>query len=393
MNTVSVDSLKRNAIAYYGILLSVLIPTLFIHWYAYGQGLILTPDSYHYLSASKSFWNGGDLLDTNGKSFLFWPPLFPIVISIFSSPQEQLVWMNMLMIFLISIPVFKITTRVIQSTPLVILCFISVLFGVHLLLIASFFWTELVFLCFVLFFINNLLKSRENQKLFYTAIIFGFLMCLQRNAGLFIAMGASIWLFIQNRNLKYKLYSPLLFFILVSSGSIVWNLYVWFYLPHPHFNFSEDLFQNAIDNYRSLCYAIVNVFLPIKHLPIPIFLLGSAAFIYFFRKKIFKSSSFQLLFSVSFVYLFFLSLILVINIAGFRIYIGDGERFISVVIPFLSIMFFKVFDDLANPKTKLTKRIVIFLLVLWLVYPVSRTVKNAAQWHEVNRAVVSSPTK
>lgn len=364
---------------------TVLIPVIIIHWYTYGQGLLLTDDSYHYLSASENFRKSFTLIDNNNHYLLFWPPLFPVFISIFSVPEQLFSWINLVLLIFISISIFRITTRVIQSTTIAFVCFFYIITGVHLLLISSFLWTELLFLFFTSIFLENLLKPQINKNAIYVAIIMGILMCLQRNAGIFIAVGATIWMLLKDENAISILIKPIHFFLYVISGSLIWNFYVWFYLPRDHFNFTEELFQHALYNFNSMSCAIVSAFLPIKYFGIPILFAGLVLVIYLMRKELAHNRFLQLLFIVSLSYLFFLSLVLVVNIAGFRVDFGEGDRFIAVILPLLSIIVFKSFELFLNGKNKLARKISFILIAIWLIYPLSRTLKNSKQWHGIER--------
>lgn len=230
-----------------------------------------------------------------------------------------------------------------------------------------------------------MLKSQNSKKHTYIAIAVGVLMCLQRNAGVFIALGASLWLYIQNKNIKNNSIKPLAFFLFVVSGSFIWNFYVWVLLPHDHFNFSEKFFQYAIYNLSSMFSALVNTFVPIRHFSIPIVISALTFFVYSMRKQIHKNHAFQLIFILSVTYLIVLSLVLTVNIAGFRVDFGEGDRFISVIIPFLSIMIFKPLELFIHQKSTLTTKAFIILIIIWLAYPVTRTIKNAKQWHGLAR--------
>jgi hypothetical protein len=44
-------------------------------------GVNFTPDSLNYLSASRSLLQGKGFLDNDGRPFLFWPPLYPLVLA------------------------------------------------------------------------------------------------------------------------------------------------------------------------------------------------------------------------------------------------------------------------------------------------------------------------
>lgn len=187
--------------------------TLSLQWYSHGNRLLLTPDSKHYITGSESFRKSFSFIDNNGHSYLFWPPLFPIIISIFRSPENELIWLNGILTICISVVTLSILTRLIKHEEIRFLSLVFILLGVHLLLISSFLWSELIFLVFTLVFVDQLQKSKEIKTSFYLAIVSGFLMCLRRNAGMFIAVGASIWIFINEIGWLQKIMKSTFFFL------------------------------------------------------------------------------------------------------------------------------------------------------------------------------------
>ena len=364
----------------------VIVAALLLQWYAHsgGKGLLLTDDSYHYIAAGKSFANSFTFTDSENHNFLFWPPLFPVILSIIGPSGESLIWLNMILLIFIAAAIFHLIDRIHNNSVIKILCFIFVLLGVHLLLISSFLWSEFIFLFFVLFFVTSLLKSKQNKTYLYFACIIGFFMCLQRNAGLFIVTGAAIWLFVNEDNGKIKFAKPITFFLLVTSGLLIWNAYVWIVVPHEHFDFSGKLFQHALQNSSALAQSIIHTFLPMKVLSIPILLSSFLILLYSIRKEIWKNESLQLVFIVSVVYAFFLYLVLIINIAGFPIDVGEADRFISVIVPFLGMLFFKSVEIFLQRQNNTIRLACILLLICWLSYPIARSIKNAKQWHSIS---------
>ena len=252
-----------------------------------------------------------------------------------------------------------------------------------MLLVATFLWSELIFIFLVLLLADQLQKSKENKNSFYMAIACGFLMCLQRNAGVFIAAGASIWIFVNEETWRHRIVKPTLFFLAVSSGLLIWNVYVWIFVPHEHFSFSEGLFQFAWVNTNSLHRAIVHVFLPIDFYPVSIFVGAFSGGWFYMKEEIKNDSALQLIFILTIVYLAFINLALIINIGAFPVDFGESDRFISVVVPFVGILLFKVFEKVFNKQIPSNRIWITILILCWLCYPLTRTIKNAIQWHEV----------
>lgn len=372
------------------VLVPILIGQLSLQWYAHGNGLLRTPDSFHYIAASESLTQTMTLIDNDGHHFLFWPPLFPVIISLTGA---WLSWINLIVAAAITVCIFSFIKSIIKNKWIGFFALTFVSLGVHTLLISTFLWSELIFLCFTALFLSSLLQSGERKSAFYLAIVMGFLMCLQRNAGLFIATGAAIWMLLNEQDGRWKFVKSILFFFCVISGSMVWNVYVWFHIPHRHFDFSGKFFQHAFQNLNSLFYAITDSFMPMSINPliiIPVLVCGTLVVLYFLKMELVKNKSLQLFSLVSGIYLFFLILVLTVNPAGFVIDAGEADRFISVIVPFLSILVFKSIDSGIDRLSEAVRVMTVVLIGLWLVYPIARTVKNAKQWHAISTSGIST---
>lgn len=357
---------------------------LLFQWYSHKYGLLLTDDSLHYLAGSQSFSNGYLILDSDNNNFLFWPPLFSIFLSIVGTEGELLNWAYLVIEFAISIIIVKTGNRIITNPLIRILYLIFVALGVHLLLISTFLWSELLFLLLVLSFIHFVQNAKASSHSLWLAVLLGFLMCLQRNAGLFITVGATIWLLISYKDQKGNVKFAAIFFSAIVSGQICWNIYVWFYLPHEQFDFSTMLFQHALENQNIFGQAIMQAFIPFKQWGTLLLTLAILGLIYLLRNILRSNRELQLVFTVSIVYMVGTYAALIINIAGIEIGFGEGDRFVSIIIPFISLLVFKAIDEVIRTKHNYVKYLILLLLISWMSYPLARTIKNAKQWHKVS---------
>ena len=209
-------------------------------------------------------------------------------------------------------------------------------------------------------------------------------MCLQRNAGMFISAGAAIWVFMQEENRTQGILKSLFLFLCINSGLLIWNVYIWFFLPHEHFNFSDELFQHAIQNTESIAQALVNTFLPINWFYTPTLIITFFLLVYFLKDEIRRNVSLQLIFIITVVYLIGLYLVVIINIGGFPVAVGEADRFISVIVPFLGILVFRLYEKVLETKSATIRALMMVVICCWMSYPLARTIKNALQWHEVS---------
>src|SRR5260221_11472358 len=231
------------------IKLVVIVLLTLVQWYAHGSGLLVTPDSTHYIHASLSFKENLSLIDSDGNHLLFWPPLYPVLLAITGLGKLTLVIVNLFVSILIAIVIFSLTSRVIKNKFFRFFCCINILLGIHLLLISTFVWSELIFLLLMLIFVDQLIKYSAHEKSIYPVIIIGFLMCLQRNAGLFIVAVAALYIFLKEDRWLQKFKKSIFFFMITCSGSLCWNIYAWFFVPRKHFNFEDKLFQPGSLNF------------------------------------------------------------------------------------------------------------------------------------------------
>ncbi len=364
----------------YGLLASV---SLLIHWYSYGSGLLLTADSYHYLAASKSFIGSGKFIDADGHGFLFWPPLFPILLSILA--EKVLPWVHILVNFAILLSLLRLIKTTVLSRGLQLLSFAFVALSVHLLLISTFLWSELFSVLFEVLFVYHLFLSKHQTRNLYYAMLFGFLLCLQRNAGIFIVFGGCIWLLLEQSKLQFS--KALKFGLITISGSFIWNIYVWIFKEHEQFDFSVNLFQHALANANALIHAVAYSFIPVNATYAVVPFLAIVILLVKNKKLIGARGSDLLLYSLLIAtYLVCVLIVLVVNIAGFPVEFGEADRFISVIMPLLTLLIFRLLDEVTRlfgtPRLKLA---LFVFMAFWLVYPAARMINNSLQWHRKER--------
>ena len=364
--------------------MAVALMALCLHYYTYGNGLLLTDDSHHYLAAANSFGNHFSLIDNDGHYFLFWPPLFPVLLSFFNSIHPIFIWIHLILLITAAYFLYRLVSRCIQQPVFFILCYIHILLGVHLLLISTFLWSELLFLCLLLVFVDQLMISDKRKYALYFAMLTGFLMCLQRNAGFFIVLGASIWIFMYEKNAYTRWIKPIGFAVVICSGWFIWNIFVWYFMPHEHFVLSIDLFKNIAGNINTFSVALVRLLIPISQYTFYLLLIIAFTILYLYIRFVKSNPSIRLISIVAIAYLFLLFTVLTIIFSGNPVNFGDADRYIAVIVPLLSILFFKVLEEIYARLTGKFGVVLLLLVSLWMLYPISRTIKNSRQWHIIS---------
>lgn len=349
--------------------------SLIIEQWARACGLIMTPDSYHYFSASRSFRTDGIFLNTDGTRFTSWPPLFPFILSAFSDPQQALVWINALCKLILGSFIYYLSNLLLTTRAFIAAYLVVVLLGVHLLLISVFFWSELIFMTLLFANIYFTLKLKNRPLYFYLMIVTGFLFCLQRNAGLFWVTGTSVWLMLNNSPAwSSRFYKSISYFIFCTSGLWTWNLYNTFFSANNSVFSGRSYFSEAFLNIQAILFELGVTMLPFRG----VFAIFTGALmmilLLFLIVKNFHSRPELKLLALGLI-AYTAGLIPVSYLAT------DIDRYYSVISPIAILLFFMCLEKFVLQYPRAAGAVII-CATLWLVYPLARTVKNAILWHE-----------
>jgi hypothetical protein len=341
----------------------LVILAIALQWYAHQEKLLLTSDSCNYLSASVSFKNTWQFLSYDGSPYTYWPPLFPIILSVFSQPADVFYWIHMVITAWIGILFVVETRRFIQDPLLQTLCQAVVLLGVHLLLIGVFLWTELLFLLILFYFIKAVPQN------FVATIALGFFLCLLRNAGLFFVIAAVLC---YGKDLRRSI----ALFVLSTSGFFAWN--VWNAMLGGH-----EYFMWVVPNFNLMAWSMLRAFAPVpvfflfNVIAAMVFILIVGAMAWLLRNELKTNQALRVWSVMIVVYL--------VGIASlFQLDFHDGDRYAALVLPFFTIIIFRALEIAGAKQTSGVRILLLVMAVCWLVYPLSRTIKNALQWHEVS---------
>jgi hypothetical protein len=329
----------------------LVILSVALQWYSHAGGLLKTPDSCNYLSAAESFQKSYTLLSPDGTHYDQWPPLFPIILIALGNYWDWIqlalgAWCAVLLI---------IETRKLIADPIIsLVCQASIVLGVHLLLIGVFLWSELLFLLLLIYFIKAIGKDQ-----FIVAVILGFFLCLQRNAGLYFVAAAALWLWDIKRSTILFLFS--------TSGFWIWNIL--------NSKLEQEYLVWTFDNFHLMASSLGRAYTPI--LPGIIFIILSASAIFVLRTEIKNNPTVRLwIFSIV-AYLGGLTVL-------FKLHGYDDDRYAAIILPYFSILVFRVLEIIVSKQTSTVRILLMVVMVCWLAYPLTRTVKNAIQWHKVS---------
>jgi hypothetical protein len=359
----------------------VLIASIGLQFYGSYCGILLTDDSRNYLSAAESFRSSGEFKSPDGTYFVAWPPLFPMVLSLLPDGAIAVQIFNIILKCIAGVALYDLSTKLIESRPLRIVFLLVSLCGVHLTMISVFLWSELLFLSLML--ANFLIAIRLNNFRFSLPLflITGFLLCMQRNAGVFYVSGVSIWLLLDDQKpFKKRVILALAFSMFSVSGLLIWVNHI--HSISDEFQFSAyRLFEDPLHNLQLVLVRLGELFVTGPHWLLKIVSLSlSGTCLYILRTDLTRRPELELALIISSVYLLGLSLL------G-KLDPHELDRLLSVFVPFVYLIVFAAMDKVAGGMRIQTVQFFLIVVVIWCSYPLLRTARNVSQWH--NRSCFS----
>ena len=211
-------------------------------------GIGISPDSAGYLAGAKNIINGkgtsliydsnGNLLNTwlpmtdNETYHLFpWPPLFPLILSIFGLMKLNLIqagrWLNAVLfganIFLITL----IVRKYLKSFFLLVFAPIILITSKDMIQIHSTLWSEPLFIFLSLFGFVFLIDFLKNKKILFLLIasLFFSLAFFTRTMGIsLIAVSAVAVLFYSELKIKNKIIYSAISILIEFLPFLIWTL-------------------------------------------------------------------------------------------------------------------------------------------------------------------------
>lgn len=339
----------------------------------------ITYDSNQYLASAKSFAYNQTLLHADGSPHVDHVPLYSLVLSLLG--EHRLQWskyLNTLCLIGILWSFAYLSRQTLSQKISYRLYIFSLALATPLQLIHHFIWSEPLFVLLLASVLVFLYKYQHTPcaRYFWAITGLSFLMCLQRNPGIFLVAGIalSLWVFTKAGFWRATLYG-----VLAVLGWVVWTIAGMHIAksglhPAAYNIFGNILVKQNLDHYLS---AISAWFVPIT---IPLFIRGSLFIItillgvWWLKKRHLKVDRFTYpLLTIAGVYIAFLQL-------TERISFHETERYAAVVFPLLWLVFFQLYDTISKSISLKKQRFVTMAMVLWLSYPALRTFKNIHLW-------------
>ena len=362
----------------------------------------LTYDSREYLHAADSFQSEGKLLTTSGESFTNWAPLFPLILSTFEGDVEVYRYFNLLCYLSLCWGMIWLIRYFIQDKRLQTICATWLAFSTPILMQFNFLWSEPLFITFLVFKICFFLMFQKTEKpiYYYSLILFGVLLCLQRYAGLFIVPAFMLMLIGYEKISRTTMRNGLLYGVASAFPTLIW-IGLHYQQKGTGFSaFAANLFTSFFPNlFRSYYQDIFfSWFLPSQL----VFQLGQfylmamliLLIIVWIRTKFRLTKNQFFLLTISIIYYLLLLLIDYTSVnAGVKdfSYLSDLERYLAVLYVPVLLLLFSVTDQNVNRLSAFHKRILFALFIIWSLYPVARTIKNSIDWRTYPSLVKVDP--
>jgi hypothetical protein len=341
------------------------------------QGNLQTNDSRNYLAIAQNLAAGNGFADADGDPVVYWPPLYPLVLRVgIGHPGAFVFGLHLLCMGGVLLLWLRMAGRQLASPGHVLLYGAYLVTATPLLMIATFVWSEALFLLLFSAYLAGLYRyvnTLENRWLLGAAVP-GFLMLLVRNAGVFGFAGALLGLWAAvGKHLNRK--HLLLHAALVLSGWAVWNA------DRLLLNGNRHVFGQLLPQWQPLRNAqLVLRELGANVLPSqPLTPAGGAlvlgllaAFAWFWRAGRIREPFVQLLF------------VLILTYLGTWVIIpahpDDISRFLSLGWPALYLVLLRTVEAAAKPWGPAGRSLAWMGLLAGLAYPVGRVVYNALRW-------------
>jgi hypothetical protein len=341
------------------------------------QGNLKTNDSRTYLAIARNLAAGNGFADADGDPVVYWPPLYPFVLRLgVDHPGAFVFGLHLLCMGGVFFLWLRMAGRQLESPGHVLLYGAYLVTATPLLMIATFVWSEALFLLLFSVYLALLYRyvhTLENRWLVWAAAP-GFLMLLVRNAGVFLFAGALLGLWAAVGKPLSRKYL-LLHGVLVASGSAAWNVHRLLLNGNGH------VFGQLLPQVQPLRNAeLVLGELAANFLPYPLLAPAGAAlvlglltaFAWLWRTGRIREPFVRLLFVVIVTYLGAWLLI--------PAHPDDISRFLSLVLPALYLVLLRTVEAAIKPRGPVGRTLARIGLLAGLAYPAVRVVHNALRW-------------
>lgn len=337
-------------------------------------------DSRLYKGAAANMYHHHKLLDADGDPLIYHAPLYPLLLSVGVPMLPVFIWLLHLGS---GLGILCCWTGIGQHylRKEAFLWFFGALLSlsVPILMIAVLVWSEVVFLLLlsVHFYLLNRFLLDQREKWLYLAGLAGFLVLLQRNAGIFLFAGTLLGLFLLYRQYpsQYRLTALFWFSCISLAGSGAWNMHQILLNGNGHVVLELLPQFTPMRNFKLVFGELGTNFLPgisWIHLRITASALLLALIGHGVLKDKRRKPLLTLLLSVLGVYL--LTWVLI------PAYDNNISRFMSVVLPLFYFLLVYTVQRIWGGLPRLARVLITSSAAAVLLYNAVRSITNALNW-------------
>ncbi len=228
-------------------------------------------DATYYLAAAENLADGAGLKSFDGKPYVYWPPLFPMLLALFEligmDAEEAGRWINAASFGLIVLVSGIWLTRTLRSQLLALGGTFAVLVAYPLIDRSSYLMTEPLFILLTLmalFRMDSFLQSGKRTPMVLGAVLFG-LAAVTRYTGVFGMTAGLLMMILRRGTFSEKLQSSLAFGAISSiplAGALVYNQTTAQTLIGDR-RFASD--QSILDSVRQILSVFDQWIIPTEH--------------------------------------------------------------------------------------------------------------------------------
>jgi hypothetical protein len=224
----------------YGLPLTLCAVFTILYLVATAHGNQYSADSIYYRAIAENLYYRGKLYVPGDEPLVYWPPLYPLLlIPGLAFFGKYVFGLHLLCMWGVIVGWCRVANESMTGTPERAAFGFALVLSTPLLMIATFIWSEMVFLFLFtgyLFYLHRYFRAGGRRWLWVSAG-FGFLMLLQRNAGIFLFAGVAAGLLVNHvRGWRGwgALKDEVLHGLLVLSGFTAWNVKKIIFDRHGH---------------------------------------------------------------------------------------------------------------------------------------------------------------
>ncbi|MGQ9897404.1 MAG: ArnT family glycosyltransferase [Acidobacteriota bacterium] len=356
-------------------------------WFVLSQhGIGLSPDSVGYLAVAQHLLEGKGFLSYQSTPFIAQPPLYPLTIAALSlcfgfTLTNSALILNLSLFAFVAYLSGRLVFLVTKSFAISLIASVSVIFGVPIIWVSIFAWSEMLFIFFTILSLLNIISFslNRNTKYLLSCSLFIGCSCLTRYVGIFSFFSLLLSIFLlPSKNLLTKAKMLLLFSLI--------PLFLLFPWIARNYSLSETFFGTRIP--ASL--RISEVFFLFEDTLLSWFIFTTV----FFDNIIMLSVTFISLSFVLFIvlvnqmknitslsiviFIFTYSLLTLISSIFFAHDPVDSRLlspiFIPIVTIFLNFSYKQIFPYLRrNFSQSIQSRLISSGILIWFIYPVLST--------------------